>query len=472
MMTTDFALAMASHASRFRLSSNGAASSSWSRGSDKLSCVIRNGLRLNVGCCSRLRASKSWRRETCACAKSGHSESIPDPRNSSMMQKYHPSEEISESFPVGNVEEVRLSDAEIARTLIEVNNKASLMFTEEIGAVRHNAICPDVSYLTDEHGDIYFEVTDDDVVKQFISDDADDRLVHVIIGLDNIEILTEIEAFGPSEFDFGLEVASSEDDEIDDDSEEDEEIIFEEEEEDDDYATSKILNDWSHPETMHATHPFYFAHKIAEVVSNINMDLMDQPSANVVIQGLLRSAFMEEHKFNKMNLPVSDTGACKGKHLEESNEHNMEEELDKFQSMHNETTFYKLEILNIQLVSAYGSQSTVKVQDFHRARPDIIAHSAANILSRLKAGGEKTTQALKAFCWKCKGIQVEEASIIGLDSLGFDLRVCSGTQIQTLRISFKTRATSEFSAEKQVHELLFPRLQQRKQRQAAQSKEY
>ena len=42
-----------------------------------------------------------------------------------------------------------------------------------------------------------------------------------------------------------------------------------------------------------------------------------------------------------------------------------------------------------------------------KARPDAIAHSAAKIVSRLKAGGEKTTQALKSLCWRQKGIQVE-----------------------------------------------------------------
>lgn len=42
-----------------------------------------------------------------------------------------------------------------------------------------------------------------------------------------------------------------------------------------------------------------------------------------------------------------------------------------------------------------------------KAQPDAIAHSAAKIISRLKAGGEKTTQALKSLCWRLKGIQVE-----------------------------------------------------------------
>ncbi|KAM1711837.1 hypothetical protein ACFX13_002081 [Malus domestica] len=85
------------------------------------------------------------------------------------------------------------------------------------------------------------------------------------------------------------------------------------------------------------------------------------------------------------------------------------------------------------------------------------------MISRLKADGEETTQALKSLCWRLKGLQVEEAVLIGVDSLGFELRVCSGTQVQTLRFALNTRATSEYSAERQLNDLLFPRMQQKPQ---------
>ena len=34
---------------------------------------------------------------------------------------------------------------------------------------------------------------------------------------------------------------------------------------------------------------------------------------------------------------------------------------------------------------------------------------------------------------------LQEAAFIGVDSLGFDLKVCSGTQVQTLQFAFHTR---------------------------------
>ncbi|KAK8970046.1 hypothetical protein KSP40_PGU016353 [Platanthera guangdongensis] len=403
-----------------------------------------------------------------------HSESLPNSPKNSWMQNYHPSEDIREPLPVDNGELARLTDAETARTLIEVNSAATLMLTEDAGEVRQNIICPDVPYLTDESGDIYFEASNNDGnLRNFTSEDADDTLVQVIIGLDNLELLTEIGASGSSAFSFGVDEVISEDDDLDYDSEEDDLVIFEEEEEDDDDVISEMSNDWSQAETMQATHPVYFAQKIAEAVSHANLDWMDQPSASIIIQGLLKPAFVEEHKLSKKLPLTDDAGSSKGQHPGKHIKDNVERFIDNDQSLHSSTTFLKLEIINIQLVSACGNQSTVKVQDFHQARPDVIAHSAPNILSRLKAGGEKTTLALKALCWRYKGIQVEEASIIGLDSAGFDLRVCSRRQIQTLRFAFKTRATSEFSAEKLTYDLLFPRfLQQQQKRELAQSRDH
>lgn len=52
-------------------------------------------------------------------------------------------------------------------------------------------------------------------------------------------------------------------------------------------------------------------------------------------------------------------------------------------------------------------QTDVELEDYIKAQPDALAHSASKIISRLKAGGEKTLQALKSLCWRCKGIQVE-----------------------------------------------------------------
>ncbi|RWV93555.1 hypothetical protein GW17_00043982, partial [Ensete ventricosum] len=79
-----------------------------------------------------------------------------------------------------------------------VNSKATIMFSGFIDdEVHENIIWSEVPYLTDEQG-----------------------VQKVIIGLDNIEMLAEMEVLGPSDLEFGVEEISSSEDDIDDESEE------------------------------------------------------------------------------------------------------------------------------------------------------------------------------------------------------------------------------------------------------------
>ncbi|CAN4085820.1 unnamed protein product [Withania somnifera] len=358
--------------------------------------------------------------------------------------------------------------------------------------VHENIFWPDLPYITDEIGNIYFQVKNDEDILQTLT--AEENVVQVIIGLDTAEMLSELESFGQSEVDYGIDDFDDEDSDIDDEDDLDEDdndddgdsdsdydkdwvAILDDEDQDGDYDESP--GDWAKLETMRSSHPMYFAKKIAEVVTDDPVDFMDQPPAGLAIQGLLRPSFLEEHttfqkQISEDALSDSDLNQIeKDDHKEKDgiqiNGHKHEsgssqdspswEELEKDENLRNGTSFYKLEMIRIQLISSNGNQIFVELDDFRRARPDAITHSAAKIISRLKDAGEKTTQALRSLCWRCKGIQ--EVSLIGVDSLGFDLRVCSGTQVQTLRFSFRKRASSEYSAERQLNDLLFPRIHQK-----------
>ncbi|KAL0382392.1 UNVERIFIED_CONTAM: hypothetical protein Scaly_0526500 [Sesamum calycinum] len=287
----------------------------------------------------------------------------------------------------------------------------------------------------------------------------------VIIGLDNAEMISEMEALGHSEIDFGIEELENEDsyddeDEEDADDGEDEDnyekdwvAILDEEDQDEEFDGT--LGDWAKLGTMSSSHPMYFAQKLAEVVSDAPLDYMDQPSTGLAVQGLLRPAFVEEHSVVQKHTSDSESRDIDANHISGKqipgilriNGHGKEKELSQ-------------------------SNSFLEIEDFRRAQPDAIAHSAAKILSRLKGGGEKITRALKSLCWRCKGIQVEECVLIGVDSLGFDVRVCSGIQVQTLRFAFKKRASSEYSAERQLNDLLFPKAHQFQQKREPQQTEF
>lgn len=365
--------------------------------------------------------------------------SLPDPLAISSSW-YHPSEDIEES--VSDDDGARLSDAEIARTLVEVNNKATLTFsglTDD--EIFESVIWPDLSYLTDENGYMYFVVSNNEDVLQTLT--GDDKIVQVIIGLDNIDLLDELEMTTSSDFDFGIEDITNNDIDIDADDSSDEDSFTIVEDDDVDLFSSESSNIWTNLETMKSSHPLYFARKVAETVSNINMDFMEQPSASIFIKGVLRPVSVEENSFLKKHLSGAGT-----------NIDTIKEGEDNDQSLKSGTAIYKLEIIRIQVVSSDGTQTSVEVEDFQNTQPDVV-HRSEKIISELEADGDKTFQALKSLCWRLKNIQVEEASIILIDSLGFDMRVCSGTEVQTLRFAFDARATSEVNAEKKLHDLLF-----------------
>lgn len=426
-----------------------------------------------------------------------HLDSAWDPKKQNGTSQYHPDEEIAESMSE-NSGDARLTTAETSRTIIEVNNKATLLFSSLINdEVHENILLPDLPYVTDEHGNIYFQVNNGDEVFQSLT--SENNFVQVIIGLDTMEMINDMELSGPSEIDFGIEEIEDEDSDVEDDDDD------EDNDEDDDYDTDWVavledededegeldesdetLADWAKLETMRSSHPMFFAKKLAEVASDDPIDWMDEPSASVAIQGLLRPAFIEEQSViqkhrsdhKSSNADINQVGEIVEDKLEDLgmiNDHGHEsgssenssiqaEETKKDEIPVNGTSFYRVEMIRIQLFSSYGHPTVVEVEDFMKAQPDAIAHSAAKIISRLKAGGEKTTQALKSLCWRCKGLPVEEAALIGVDTLGFDLKVCSGTQVQTLRFAFNTRATSEYSAERQLNDILFPRIHHKPQK--------
>ncbi|CAL4992769.1 unnamed protein product [Urochloa decumbens] len=359
--------------------------------------------------------------------------------------RYHPFEEIPEAATLGDGEPAHLTDAESARTIVEVNNKATVMISTLVeDGVHERIILPEFPYLTDENGDIYFEVDNEDALLESIM--GEDKIAHVIIGLDNTQVFADLDLAAASATEFAQE--DGDDDEEEDGSDDDEESDFDDDfndvegvfavddDDEDEDDEDEDLPTWSNLETVNSCHPLYFARMIVETATKSNIDWLDRPPASLVVEGQLRPAFAEE-------------STMVAKHLSSD-----EPQKDKKESG---ASFFKVEVLSIELITAYGTEPKVKIEEYRKARPDIIAHSAPNIISRLRAGGDKITQALKSLCWSCKAIQVEEAGVIGVDCLGFDLRVCSGTQVQTLRFAFPTKATSEFSAEKQIHELLFPR---------------
>ncbi|KAF8044079.1 hypothetical protein BT93_A2148 [Corymbia citriodora subsp. variegata] len=418
-------------------------------------------------------------------ATAEHLGSASDPAKCNGRAAYHPFEDIAE---LASGEDATLTAAETTRTIVEVNTKATLLFSGMIDdEIHENILWPDLPYTTDEQGNIYFQVNNDEEIIQTLASGS--NVVVLIIGLDTKEMFNEMDISGPADIEFGIEEIGEEDSDIDEDEDEDED----EDGEDDDYGEDWVSvlddedgedqsdgdpGDWAKLETMRSSHPMYFAKSLAEVASNVPVNWMERPPVGITIQGLLSPALLEGHSIDQRHLSSHHSDAevdCTGTILEDKQvdasttdadgqDQSLEdglsraEELGESGSPRSGKSLYKLEMINIQLLSVHGHPLTVDVEDFRKAQPDAIAHSAAKIISRLKAGEENTIQALKSLCLRCKGIQAEEAMITGVDALGFDVRICSGTQLQMLRFAFETRAPSEQSAERQLNNLLFPRV--------------
>ncbi|GKB81108.1 hypothetical protein Tco_0948003, partial [Tanacetum coccineum] len=218
-------------------------------------------------------------------------------------QRYHPSEDISDSKDSDENGDAVLGPAETSRTVIEVNSKAMLMFSGLVGdGVHENIFWPDLPYVTDEHGNVYFQVKNDEDILQTLT--SEDTLVQVIIGLDTTEMVSEMELIGQAESDYDdmeeedEDSGTDDDDEdADDDDEDDESGDYENEwvsllEDGED--SDESLGDWAKLETMRSSHPMHFAKQLAQFVSDDPVDYMDQPAAGLALQGVLRPAFVED----------------------------------------------------------------------------------------------------------------------------------------------------------------------------------
>ncbi|KAG4109280.1 hypothetical protein ERO13_1Z049479v2 [Gossypium hirsutum] len=184
---------------------------------------------------------------------------------------------------------------------------------------------------------------------------------------------------------------------------------------------------------------------------------MDHPSNGVSIVGCLRPAFADEESYLRRLFHFDyDEG-----YTSDWKDGEAPKPSSKYGGSKSGSILYRLEIMRIQLFSVYGAQSLISLKDFQDAEPDVLVHSTSAILERFSEKGIRCNVALKSLCKK-KGLQIEEANLIGVDSLGIDVRIFSGVEVRTCRFPFKIRAMSEAAAEKKIRQLLFPRSRRKK----------
>ncbi|KAG4149187.1 hypothetical protein ERO13_D05G326200v2 [Gossypium hirsutum] len=333
-----------------------------------------------------------------------YSDSVPNPSSYESNQGYHPLEELKVSK---RIQEIQLSSAEIARTTVEANSSALLVFPGTVHSEPHEQISwAEFPYVVDDYGDIFFEILDDENI---LKDRGASNLVNVLIGMD-IPVRENNQAVGDfNHSDIGI----------------DDEVPF-----DDEYF-----------EAVHVEHD----------------RKMDHPSNGVSIVGCLRPAFADEESYLRRLFHFDyDEG-----YTSDWKDGEAPKPSSKYGGSKSGSILYRLEIMQIELFSVYGAQSLISLKDFQDAEPDVLVHSTSAILERFSEKGIWCNVALKSLCKK-KGLQIEEANLIGVDSLGIDVRIFSGVEVRTCRFPFKIRAMSEAAAEKKIRQLLFPRSRRKK----------
>lgn len=220
--------------------------------------------------------------------------------------------------------------------------------------------------------------------------------------------------------------------------------------------------DWGMPDGSSTLHPIYFSKCLTKAVHMKHAKMMDHPSNGISIWGHLKPAFLEEEYYVRKLFHDDEASDGYTSDWKDGETLSFNSRHDKSGTM---SSIYRLEINRIELFSVYGAQLAVNLHDFQDAEPDSLVHSVPAIIEWFRQQGIRCKYALKALCRK-KGLHVERANLIGVDSLGMDVRVLYGTEVWTHRFPFKTRATSEIAAEKQIRQLLFPRSRRKRFRTA------
>lgn len=386
-------------------------------------------------------------------AADDYSDSTLDSSEYIARRGYHPLEELRKhERSIGML----LTNAEIARTTVEANSKGLLVFPGRVHCEPHgHASWAEYQYIVDDYGDIFFELFDDESILQ---DRHASNLVSALIGMNN-SICGENRIASRNYIDH-----SGSDSAIDILSAEDYEKII-------NTDVTDALIKRGMPDTMRYIHPMYFSKCLAKSVNTKHAKKMEFPSNGIYIVGCLRPAFMDEETYIRRLFHHEDGDGYLSDWRDESEKEEehlagtsdlIDDEILKFgRRGHISSTLYKLEIMSMDLFSVYGVQFTISSQDFQDAEPDLLAHSSSAIIERLNGHGMHCSVALQALCRKRKDLIVERADIIGVDTLGMDVRVSSGMEMQTLRFSFNSRALTESAAEKKIKRMLFPRYQRK-----------
>src|ERR1700722_5528526 len=120
-------------------------------------------------------------------------------------------------------------------------------------------------------------------------------------------------------------------------------------------------------------------------------------------------------------------------------------------------SFYRMDVVDVYYVGGFGVMGWVSASDYERNQPDPLADSMAEIIPHMNADHR---DALVLLAREFGGVESQEATMTGVDRLGFHVRLKTPDGMRGARIAF----LREVRTSVQTREVLVEMVQQARQR--------
>ena len=113
--------------------------------------------------------------------------------------------------------------------------------------------------------------------------------------------------------------------------------------------------------------------------------------------------------------------------------------------------FWRLKVTDVYFVGGFAAMDWIDAGDYVSAQPDPLADAAGGIVTHMN---EDHADALVAYARAFGGVEADEATMIGVDRLGFKLRVTHGGRRHSVRIAFPREITTAADSRTVLIEML------------------
>jgi hypothetical protein len=179
--------------------------------------------------------------------------------------------------------------------------------------------------------------------------------------------------------------------------------------------------------------PLFLISRLAMHTQNLEADpraslLVAQPGVSGDPLGAARVTVMGEAR----PLPSDDLAEARSAYLERHPNASYWVDFDDF-------GFWRLAVLDVYFVGGFAAMDWLQTTDYAAARPDPLADAAEGIIEHMN---RDHADALLVYARALAGEPADEATMLGVDRLGFRLRLRTGERWHGARIAFPYEVTT------------------------------